>query len=175
MFNKILVALDNSENSQKIFEKALSLAKVTCAKLMLLNVFSDQAEGSLNTSAIGLQYYPSITAEILELQQQQQKAYQNENLERLRSYTDRAIALGVNTEFSQNSGNPGRTICEIANTWAADLIVIGRRGYSGLNELLLGSVSNYVLHHAFCSVLIVQGQTQSDSEVSQDNQFAMTT
>ncbi len=40
----------------------------------------------------------------------------------------------------------------------ADLIVVGRRGRSGLSELILGSASNYVLHHAPCSVLTLQGK-----------------
>ncbi len=58
----------------------------------------------------------------------------------------------------QNLGDPGRIICEIARDCDADLIVMGRGNHSGLNEFFLGSVSNYVLHHAPCSVLAVQGQ-----------------
>ncbi|MGQ9872468.1 universal stress protein [Leptodesmis sp.] len=38
----------------------------------------------------------------------------------------------------------------------ADLILIGNRGHTGLKELFLGSASNYVLHHAPCSVLTVK-------------------
>jgi len=38
------------------------------------------------------------------------------------------------------------------------LVVVGRRGHSGLSELFLGSVSNYVLHRAPCSVLTIQGE-----------------
>ena len=49
-----------------------------------------------------------------------------------------ATNAGVSTEFTQNSGNPSRNICELARTWGADLIAIGRRGHSGLNELILG-------------------------------------
>jgi nucleotide-binding universal stress UspA family protein len=47
-------------------------------------------------------------------------------------------------------------ICQVAKDWGAELIMVGRRGNSGLSELILGSVSNYVVHHAHCSVLIVQ-------------------
>lgn len=36
---------------------------------------------------------------------------------------------------------------------------MGRRGHKGLSEILLGSVSNYVVHHAPCSVLVLQGLT----------------
>jgi glycosyltransferase involved in cell wall biosynthesis len=41
--------------------------------------------------------------------------------------------------------------------WDADLVVMGRRGLSGIKEMFLGSVSNYIIHHVPCSVLIVQG------------------
>jgi len=61
----------------------------------------------------------------------------------------------VDAEFTQNTGSPGRVICEIAKAWQADLIILRRRGYSGLTEMLLGSVSNYVLHHAPCSIHVV--------------------
>ncbi|MEO0350033.1 MAG: universal stress protein, partial [Cyanobacteria bacterium P01_A01_bin.15] len=50
--------------------------------------------------------------------------------------------------------------------WNADLIMMGRRGRSGFSELLLGSVSNYVMHHAPCSVLTVQGVLQPVAAVT---------
>ncbi|MGK7934253.1 MAG: universal stress protein, partial [Xenococcaceae cyanobacterium] len=71
-----------------------------------------------------------------------------------------AKSVGVNTEFTQRWGNPGRNICEQAQTWSADLILVGSRSLTGLKEMFLGSISNYVTHHAPCSVLIVR----SDSE-----------
>ena len=46
MFNRILVAVDRSEMSIKVFEQALSLAKITSANLMLLHVLSQEEEGS---------------------------------------------------------------------------------------------------------------------------------
>jgi nucleotide-binding universal stress UspA family protein len=73
----------------------------------------------------------------------------------LQSFSAQANTSGINTEFTQNTGSPGRKICELATVWNADLIIIGRRGRSGLAEFFLGSVSNYVLHHAPCSVQIV--------------------
>ncbi|WP_442949349.1 universal stress protein [Nostoc sp.] len=51
-------------------------------------------------------------------------------------------------------------------SWGADLIVLGRRGLKGFAELLAGSVSNHVVHHSPCSVLVVQGQ-YSGSQLSQ--------
>ncbi|NEO65320.1 MAG: universal stress protein, partial [Moorea sp. SIO4G2] len=46
------------------------------------------------------------------------------------------------------------------------LIVLGRRGLGGLKEMVLGSVSNYVVHHAPCSVLVVQGVATPSLELT---------
>ncbi|MGP1384853.1 MAG: universal stress protein [Thainema sp.] len=43
----------------------------------------------------------------------------------------------------------------LAKNWGADLIMMGSHGRKGLNEMLLGSASNYVVHHATCSVMVV--------------------
>lgn len=48
------------------------------------------------------------------------------------------------------------TICKLAKSWEADLIVVGHQGMSPLQELARGSVSNYVMHYAPCSVLTIQ-------------------
>lgn len=173
MFHKILVAIDASERGQMVFDEALSLAKATTANLMLLHVLSSEEEGSPNISMIGLEYYPTVAGELAEMHRKQWAEYEGRGLEMLQSYAEKASTAGVTAEFTQNLGSPGRTICEMARTWQADLIVMGRRGHSGINELLLGSVSNYVLHHAPCSVLTVQALIQVDSAVAHHQQTAV--
>ena len=59
-------------------------------------------------------------------------------------------------------------ICDIASAWNADLIVMGRHGRLGLEELLMGSVSNYVTHHAHCAVLVL-GLPSDSREVGDSN------
>lgn len=167
MFHKILVALDRSKDGEKILDTGIALAKAMGSGLMLLHVLSSEDEGyPVMPSLPTLEYYP-VDSALFESYQKLWQTYQKEGLELLKTYTEKATAAGVQTEFSQNSGNTGRTICEMAQTWGADLIVIGRRGHSGLNELILGSVSNYVLHHAHCSVLTVQGQTLTSLDTEQ--------
>ncbi|MHC5743836.1 MAG: universal stress protein [Nostoc sp.] len=62
-------------------------------------------------------------------------------------------------ESSYQTGDPGTNICDLARSWGAGfLIVLGRRGLKGTAQTLAGSVSNHVVHHAPCSVLVVQGQ-----------------
>lgn len=165
MFNKILVAIDNSAISRHVFAEALSLAKAYNAQLMLLHVLSGEQEGGSSLPIFPtMGYYPGISDRTLELYRQQWQTLEKQGLELLRSFTAQANTAGVITEFSQTAGSPGRTICEAASGWNANLIVIGRRGLSGLSELFLGSVSNYVLHHAPCSVLTVQGLAKDNQE-----------
>lgn len=55
-------------------------------------------------------------------------------------------------------GPPESSIVEAAEKFGADLIVIGSHGYRSWERLLLGSVSDSVVHHAPCSVMIVRKQ-----------------
>src|SRR5690242_13109984 len=58
-------------------------------------------------------------------------------------------------------GSPERRIVETSEHMAADLIILGSHGYNRWERLLLGSVSNSVLHHAPCSVLIVRSPAET--------------
>lgn len=169
MINKILVAVDRSERNKSVFDSAVSLAQNTGATLMLLHILGeDETEYPvLPTYA----YYPIIDNRNYEIYQEKLADYKQRGLDFLQNLTEKAIEVGVETEYTQLSGNPGRGICELAKTWSADLILVGSRGLKGLSEMFLGSVSNYVTHHAPCSVLIVRTaidlQSSSDSLASE--------
>lgn len=62
--------------------------------------------------------------------------------------------LKISSEIIQ--GPPRQVIVDEAENWGADLIVMGSRGLGAWNRLLLGSVSNAVVHHAKCAVEIVR-------------------
>jgi nucleotide-binding universal stress UspA family protein len=165
MFKKILVALDRSEVGQKVFDQALSLAKLTQASLMLLHVLSPEEEGSPYVPMVSnFDYYPGLSSQSFELYQNQWETFKDKGIQMLQSYCAEANTANISTEFTQNLGNPGRIICDLARSYDADLIVMGRRGRSGLTELFLGSVSNYVLHHAHCSVHIVHLSVTTKTE-----------
>ncbi len=157
MFQRILVALDHSEVSRGVFEKAIELAKSNHAEVMLLHIVSLIDEG-LPTPMYSMpdSLYPIQSDAMLRSSAQLLSQAEEAGLDMLRARDATATAAGVRCEFSQHVGDPGEAICTIAQTWNADLIVLGRRGRSGLSEFFLGSVSNYVMHHAHCSVLIVQ-------------------
>ncbi|HZG38182.1 MAG TPA: universal stress protein [Nodosilinea sp.] len=156
MFKRILVALDNSPHRQEVFEKALDLASATQAHLMLCHVLSAYEEGSPGIPIRSYQaYYPVLEDSTWRIYQKRWEEFEAQGIAQLRCELDRALALGVNAEFSQVAGEPAATICNMADSWQADLIVVGSHGRKGIRELLLGSVSNYVMHHANCSVLVV--------------------
>jgi nucleotide-binding universal stress UspA family protein len=157
MFHKILVALDGTEFSQQVFEKAIDLAKTNHAQLMLLHVLSASDESYPMPLYPGLDgIYPIQHDELIRASMQQFSLAEQIGLEMLRSRSQKAIAEGIPTDSTQSIGSAADIICSTAKSWNADLIVLGRRGRSGLTELLLGSVSNHVMHHAPCSVLVVQ-------------------
>jgi nucleotide-binding universal stress UspA family protein len=54
-------------------------------------------------------------------------------------------------------------ITEEAQKWEADLIIVGSHGQSFWSRALLGSVSNAVVNHAPCSVLVVKMRDEEDS------------
>ena len=62
--------------------------------------------------------------------------------------------LGITTEVL--FGSPESRIVEAAEELKPDLIVLGSHGYKAWERLLLGSVSDSVLHHVHCSVLVVR-------------------
>lgn len=171
MFQKILVALDHSETSKHAFEQAMFLAKATQASLMLLNVVSPvgtEAGYPNLVFPIGDEVHLMAQTDTLQIYLQQWEAARQEDLARVKSCSEEANAAGIYTKDMQAVGDPAKQICLQARNWGADLIVMGRRGRSGLSELLLGSVSNYVTHHAHCSVLTVHLQdVQASSAATQ--------
>lgn len=149
MFHKILVALDLSDLAEHVVEVAIAQAKTTEGNLLLLHVINvheqefPQLEGYISSS---------YNSEAFDAEAQMR-------LQALQAHSKRAIAAGVGAECARKTGdlvgNPGETICALAQEWEADLIIIGHRGLSGVKELIQGSVSNHVFHHAPCSVLSV--------------------
>jgi nucleotide-binding universal stress UspA family protein len=158
MFTKLLIALDLSPRNEDVFAAGLDVAKKMGASLMLLHVPSSEAPESPSFPVLlGPDYYPtSASISVIEIYEKLWRSYEEKGIEMLKQFAEQARQLDVTVEYAQNPGAPGKVICHLAGQIDTDLIVIGRRGHSGLNELMAGSVSNYVMHHANCSVLVVQ-------------------
>lgn len=156
MLNSILVAIDESASSQWAFETALAMAKPLSARLVLVHV--------LDAFSTNSPKHPCVLVETFstDLGDSVQKAYEQEwqqfvdrHSALLNQRQSEAEAAGVETTCLQTQGVPGLKICEIARTEDIDLILVGNRDRTNQRELDNGSVSNYLVHHAPCSVTVV--------------------
>jgi nucleotide-binding universal stress UspA family protein len=164
-FDRILVAVDRAPASELVFAKALELARCSEATVVLLSTIApDYGIGYLSPPLYPNSEAAAVTETTIKLYLERQEQERKHNLEFLQGLAARAARVNVSAEINQQIGDPARSICEVADTLSVDLIVVGRRGYIGLNELLMNSVSNYVLHHAPCSVLVVQQSKVSVDE-----------
>ncbi len=166
-FAKILVAIDRPPLKLGVFEQALDLAQKESARLLVFHCISEEFIGEPMPPAspeIGLD--PLGIGSWQPLQQELQLETMQEQVEQvqawLQGHYQQATALGISTELDYRMGNPGSEICDTARNWGADLVILGRRGLKGLSEFFEGSVSNYVVHHAPCSVLVIQHEEGSD-------------
>lgn len=78
--------------------------------------------------------------------------------EHTRVLLDKATQLikesGIKGVARQSMGDPGEQLIEVATTEGADMIITGSRGLGTLRRTFLGSVSDYVVHHAHIPVLV---------------------
>lgn len=79
--------------------------------------------------------------------------YATADLADARTRIDAAVPPGLAVELRLQAGSPGPVICEEARGF--DLVVVGAGTRSQLGELVVGSTSAYVTHHAPCAVLML--------------------
>lgn len=151
MITKILVGIDGSENSEKALIYALDFAEKFSASVLLLNVFQppQEFEYQLSLPQQSTDYKSNAASFIKDLRNVHEVV--------LSKATERATklkpTLKINAELKE--GDASTQIVETAANGQFDLIVIGHRGHSKINELFLGSTSEKVAHVATCAVLII--------------------
>ena len=143
MFERILVAIDGSENASRAADAAIDLAKRSNAALFLITVihnpvYADSARGD-------------------SAQQHVDKARTDaEELVKLAVSKAEGQGVKVRGEIIENVPSVVDAIAEYAEEWKVELVVVGTRGLSGLKKLFLGSVSNALVARSSCSVLVVR-------------------
>lgn len=138
----ILVPVDGSDGALRGVRYAAGLAKAVGASVTLLYVYD-----STEIAALGI-----MVAEV-------------DDVAAIENQARRAALDSAGTEMGGVSyppkkatlvGNPAEQIVTYAKDHNIDLIVMGNRGRSQFGALLLGGVSDKVVHHAHCPVLIVR-------------------
>jgi nucleotide-binding universal stress UspA family protein len=74
----------------------------------------------------------------------------------LATVAERFAPCGATVEYVRRVGTPAEEILRETEERPTDLVVVGARGLGGVKRLVLGSVSDRVLHHARCPVLVVK-------------------
>lgn len=148
---KILISTDGSKFSQAaidacrniVFEAADSSFKIVSAIEFPAMIAADPFVGA------SADFYQRIESDGHRLA----KEFLEKSATHLRGlFPDSTLDISTETL----DGSPARVIVELAETWGADLIVVGSHGYGFWNRALLGSVSSAVVHLAPCSVLVVR-------------------
>ncbi|HVB33614.1 MAG TPA: universal stress protein [Patescibacteria group bacterium] len=141
---RILLAIDGSKFS-KAAAKAIQALAPPHTQVRVLHV----VEPPTALIARGLAGYDS---DMRTIWQQERKAAQAMTLKIAGDL--RAKNLEVKTMVMQ--GDPRSKIVDVAKKWKADLIVVGSHGRKALERFLMGSVSDAVVRHAPCSVMVVR-------------------
>ncbi len=140
MYQKILLAVDGSENSQRAAQEALKLAK--CREDAEVTILF--ANVPPHTAVEMLQNDPNRSdEEILE----------DNNITSVRDLFEEA---GVKVKCVVLRGEAIRVITDYEKKNDHDLLVIGSRGLGSVGQLFLGSVSTKVINKAKCPVLLVK-------------------
>ena len=149
MFEKVLVSLDFSPNSQKVLDRVREIPGIR--EVVLLHVVD-----ATHPSRHGWTHGPHI---------ENAKILLNEKKEEIENP---GLKVTIRVDVIVNvitQGTIAQSILEIAETENVSLIVMGARGINPIQELLLGSVSSTVLREAKMSVLIIRDTTPASSMV----------
>jgi nucleotide-binding universal stress UspA family protein len=135
----ILLATDLSRASASAAERAIDLARLLDARLLIVNVVD--ARRGLPLGGIG---------KIRPVEERETRSIAAGDL------AQRARAAGAQATFLVFDGDVADGILSAAEAEGADLIVVGTRGRGGVERSLLGSVSDQVIRRSHCPVLVVR-------------------
>jgi len=142
---RVLLAIDGSEQSTHATQAVMSLASVS--RLTILHVIDLPR---LTFSMLG----PEIAHDLSKVAEEALRKDGEQALTRAKSLLSGKVEP---MELRLEEGSPAELILSVAQETHPDLILMGARGKGQVEELFLGSVSQRVLTHAACPVLIING------------------
>lgn len=141
MVQHLLIAVDGSGPSRHAARFGLSLAAQTGAKVTVLCVLAPPEVVPVGPlSAYAVLSPPTTEADVATAM----------NMVEVIATESPKVKVTPMVEV----GHVSETICEVAGKLGVDLIVVGARGLGAARRLLLGSISDQVMHHAHCPVLV---------------------
>ncbi len=141
VFTNILVAIDGSEASERAMVRAVDEAKVWNAKLHAIYTVETGLFSSLPSDN---------TVEIM------YRVLQTEGESVLAKAKKTAAEKGITLTTHMKQGHAGSEVVTLAIQEKSDLIIVGSHGKSKADQLLIGSVSAYIVSHSPVSTLVVR-------------------
>lgn len=154
---KILIATDGSAASKQVIEAACqTIGKPENTVVKIISAVEPITPMAAEPFAVSAEYYGELEAEL---------SKQAKNTVEQAESSLKEICPNISDVASDvlRGASAAQAIIETAREWGADLIVVGSHGYGFWKRAWLGSVSNAVVHHAPCSVLVVRGKTRAKS------------
>ena len=145
-FRRILYATDFSKASRPAFAKAVDLARVTGAELLIAHVLP-------SVGPLGGNGY--VTPRMYE---EMEAAVRRGAEKHLKSFVERARKGRVRPRGLLLEGLPAPEIARAAKASGADLVIVGTQGRTGMARVLMGSVAERVITASPCPVLAVRGR-----------------
>jgi nucleotide-binding universal stress UspA family protein len=145
----VTVGLDGSEHARAALAWLAALPLPAAVRVRLLGVAESQHYPSSAPGILGATLHTAVAAV---------EGARRAALEKELTAAAATLLARVRTEVSALTGKPADVIVREAEEDAADLVVVGSRGAGALTRLLLGSVSESVLRHAPCPVLVVRSR-----------------
>lgn len=151
-FDKIMVAIDGSEESMHAANRAIGVAKRYDAKLTVLTVLPQELRYDYEIDQVDPEIPMTPVKGVVELSRMEIEAKWFRAIKKNAS----ASNVRIETEIIMEKKSVVSDIIEYSKKQSFNLIVIGTKGKTGLRRLLLGSVSQGVLTYAHCPVLLVR-------------------
>lgn len=143
-YKKILVPVDGSENAFKAVAHADYLACACGAEIGLIYALVPYKDLQVYTP-VGTTYIPENFFTNAE-----------EFGKKVLEEATAQLSPGVSSSTFLEIGSPADIIPKFAQNNKYDLIIMGSRGLGVLKELVMGSVSHYVMHNAKCPVMVIK-------------------
>jgi nucleotide-binding universal stress UspA family protein len=151
----VLVAVDDSQTSDKVFDAAAALAKLSGGRLLIIHVISTPAGISVGPLLYG--GGPDMGDLAKELERRGRALLEEYTTRAAKEFKIEAASSPSSVETILVQGpTPADAIIKEAESRSADLIVVGSKGFGGAKGFLLGSVPNSVLHHSRIPVPLVK-------------------
>lgn len=146
----ILVAVDESEESINALEWALDNLFKSQDRIILIHAQRDAVSSFAPGSPVFM-----VPAEVVNLLENDIKKCTEAIFAKA---MDLCKSKSLTPEVEAHTGDAREVICDAAKKYNSDMVVLGSHGYGAFKRVLLGSVSDYCVHHIHCPVVVVKPQ-----------------